>query len=384
MHASSQVRDPSPIPAPRALIVTADIGAGHDLPARQLADALREGDPPVEVVVADGLRAMGRVVHGITRRGAETVLERTPWLFAIQYWLVQTCLPTRRLTGWLGMRLGADALLRLVERTGAAVVISTYPGTTEILGRLRREGRLAVPIVAAITDLAALRYWAHPGVDLHLITHAQSRTEVAAIAGAGADIRHVRGLTRPEYDAPPPRGQARAALGLPATGPVVVVSGGGWGIGDLERATRTVLAIPDATAVCLCGTNTALRARIEAAFAAEARVRAEAFTARMADWLAAADVLVHSTAGLTVLEAEMCGTWAISYGWGVGHIRINNRAYRRFGLAAVAATDAELAAALRAALAAARPRDPGFARLPAAADAIREVMARGASQPPTG
>jgi UDP-N-acetylglucosamine:LPS N-acetylglucosamine transferase len=163
-----------------------------------------------------------------------------------------------------------------------------------------------------------------------------------------------------------------------------VVSGGGWGIGDLERATRTVLAIPDAVAVCLCGTNTGLRARIEAAFAGEARVRVEGFTDRMPDWLAAADVLVHSTAGLTVLEAEMCGTWAISYGWGVGHIRINNRAYRRFGLAAVAATDAELAAALRAALAKQRPRDPGFARLPAAADAVRDVMARGASRPPTG
>jgi processive 1,2-diacylglycerol beta-glucosyltransferase len=380
MRSSSQVRDPSPISARRALIITADIGAGHDLPARLLADALEAGEPPIEVVVADGLREMGRVVHGITRRGAETVLERTPWLFGIQYWLVQTFPPTRRLTGWLGMRLGAEALRRLAQRTGADVVISTYPGTTEILGRLRREGRLGVPVVSTITDLAALRYWAHPGVDLHLMTHEQSRAEVAAIAGAEADIRHVRGLTRPAYDAPPPREQARAALGLPADGPVVAVSGGGWGVGNLERATRTVLAVPGATAVCLCGANTGLRARLEAAFAGEPRVRLEGFTDRMAEWLAAADVLVHSTAGLTVLEAELCGTWAISYGWGVGHIRVNNRAYRRFGLAAVAATDAELAAALRAALAAPRPRDPGRPELPSAADAVREVMERDASR----
>ncbi len=119
-----------------------------------------------------------------------------------------------------------------------------------------------------------------------------------------------------------------------------------------------------------------MRERLARAFAGEPRVRLEGFTARMCEWLAAADVLVHSTAGLTVLEAELCGTWAISYGWGVGHIRLNNRAYRRFGLAAVAADPAELAAALRAALAAPRPRPAGAAELPAAADAVLELVTR--------
>ena len=94
--------------------------------------------------------------------------------------------------------------------------------------------------------------------------------------------------------------------------------------------------------VCLCGSNTKLRARLDA-LATDGRVRTEGFTTRMCEWLAAAAVLVHSTAGLTVLEAELCGTWAISYGWGVGHIRLNNAAYRRFGLADVATTPAELA-----------------------------------------
>src|SRR6476659_3474619 len=129
------------------------------------------------------------------------------------------------------------------------------------------------------------------------------------MAGNDADIRHVRGLSRPEFTQPPERGAARAALGLPAEGPVVVVSGGGWGIGDVDQAARTVLGIPGATAVCLCGGNAGLRARLDAAFADEPRLRTEGFTDRMADWLSAADVLVHSTAGLTVLEAEMCGTW---------------------------------------------------------------------------
>jgi UDP-N-acetylglucosamine:LPS N-acetylglucosamine transferase len=245
-----------------------------------------------------------------------------------------------------------------------------------VLGRLRRAGRVTVPCVSAITDLAGLHWWAHPGLDLHLITHPQSRAEVARIAGPDADIRHVRGFTRPRFEAPPTREAARAALELPPGGPIIALSGGGWGVGDLESATRVGLTLPDAVLVCLCGGNTRLRARLQARFGADPRVRAEGFTSRMCEWLAAADVLVHSTAGLTVLEAELCGTWAISYGWGVGHIRLNNRAYRSFGLAAVARSEPELHEALRAALEGPRARADWYGSLESAADAVLALRPR--------
>jgi UDP-N-acetylglucosamine:LPS N-acetylglucosamine transferase len=99
-------------------------------------------------------------------------------------------------------------------------------------------------------------------------------------------------------------------------------------------------------------------------------VRVEGFTDRMGDWLAAADVLVHSTAGLTVLEAIIRGCAVISYGWGRGHIRANNRAYTRFGLAEVATTRSELAAALGRALRQRPAPDLAYAQLPTAASAV--------------
>jgi UDP-N-acetylglucosamine:LPS N-acetylglucosamine transferase len=106
-------------------------------------------------------------------------------------------------------------------------------------------------------------------------------------------------------------------------------------------------------------------------FAHDAGVRVLGFVDDMATLLAASDVLVHSTAGLTVLEAHMVGCRPISYGWGVGHIRLNNRAFVREGIADVVLSLGALPGAIRAALA--RPRVPhyaDFAKLPSAADVI--------------
>ena len=248
-------------------------------------------------------------------------------------------------------------------------MVSTYPGSTEVLGHLRATGRIDVPVVSAITDLAALRYWAAPGVDLHLITHPESEEEVREIAPA-SEIACVRGLTDERFYEPRDPGEARRELGLPPDGPVVLVSGGGWAVGDLEGAAEEALRLEGSTVVCLCGRNERLRAALADRFAAEPRVVVEGFTERMPDWFAAADLLVHSTAGLTVLEAIMSGCGVVSYGWGLGHVRVNNEAFVRFGLAEVARSRAELAPAMRRALAAKPAPDDSFARLPSAASEI--------------
>ena len=98
------------------------------------------------------------------------------------------------------------------------------------------------------------------------------------------------------------------------------------------------------------------------------------FTEQMNEWLAAADVLVHSTGGLTVLEANMRGCPTISFGWGRGHVRVNNEAFRRFGLAQVARTRGELKSALQRSLAERHAVDLSFAALPSAASLVLALI----------
>jgi processive 1,2-diacylglycerol beta-glucosyltransferase len=364
---------------PRVLILTASVGEGHDAPTGTLSEQLRRERPDVEIVVADGLRHMGRTVRAISESAPRVVFFRGEWLWDAGYAVFARFTPTRRLAQAALTRAGARGLMELVGSTRPDVAVSLYPQTTEVLGRLRAAKTLYVPVVAAITDLSALHYWATPGADVHLITHPESEAEVRRIAGADADVRCVHGFTSERFLEPRAQGDARRALGLPTHGRVGLVSGGGWGVGSVDEAVSTCLRTGSfACVVCLCGRNERLRERLAERYEGDAVVRVEGFTEAMPEWLAAADVLVHSTGGLTILEAQMRGCPAISYGWGRGHIRDHDAAYRRFGLAQVARSPDELRASLARALAGGTVVPFDFASLPSAASAVLSLAERAA------
>lgn len=360
---------------PRVLIVSASVGEGHDLPARELAAGIRAQAPAAHVAIVDGLAEMGPFVTKVIS-GSRYESAWQDRLFDLAYALITHVAPTRGLMGQLSVLLGSRGLMGAINRERPDAIVSTYPGTSEILGRLRRWGRLSIPCASGITDLAALRYWSHPGIDLHLVTHPESVEEVVSIA-PGTRVVPVRGLHSPEFLEPRDRTHARRALGLPTEPKLVVISGGGWAVGDMAGGIEATLGVHGAHAAVLCGRDEQFRARLDARFGATGRVHTLGFIDQMPDLLTAADALVHSTAGLTVLEALICGCPAISYGWGVGHIRANNHAFARLGLAEVAPDRPALEVALRRALEQRpEPLRPAFAALPAAADEVLALASR--------
>lgn len=354
----------------QVLIISADIGEGHDLPARAVAREFKDEDPDAQVSVVNGLPAMGPILTKTLRENSAFMFQYLPWLFDFQYWLFMYFAPTRWLARRLLTALGRRGLMRLICAHDPDLIVSTYPGVTAVLGELRRQGRLNVPCYSSITDLAGLQFWAHPGIDRHFITHPESAAEVEKIAGPGS-VRWAKPPTAPAFLAARSRGDARRSLGLPAQGTVIAVSGGGWGVGDLAGATRAALdGFEDATVLCLCGRNDKLRKKVTARFAGEPRLRVMGFTDRMGDVLAAADVLVHSSAGLTVLEAIIRGCPVVSYGFGVGHVRASNAALERFKLAQVAHKARDIEPAISRALEQRPEPDSSFARRPPTAALI--------------
>jgi UDP-N-acetylglucosamine:LPS N-acetylglucosamine transferase len=326
----------------RVLILSADVGEGHAAAARALAEQLRGAPTPSEVTVIDGLAAMGHVLRPVVEDGYRVQLRFFPWTYTIVYWLLEHVLPIRALTKRLLCIFGSRPLAREIARHEPDVVVSTYPAVTVVLARLRRRGSVRATTMATITDLTGLFFWAQPGIDMHLVMYGESMRSVERIAGPGS-VELVRPLISAEFLQPRSPTESRRALGLPEDGRMVVVSGGGWGVGDVAGAVREFTTVKEVTSiVCLAGRNDPLAGRLRSTFADEPRVHVYGFTDRMPELLAAADVLVHSTGGVTCLEARAAGTPVVSYGLPVGHARLNTRAMADLDLVRLANDTREL------------------------------------------
>jgi UDP-N-acetylglucosamine:LPS N-acetylglucosamine transferase len=336
--------------APRVLILSADVGEGHAAAARALARQIEESPERAEVIVIDGLAAMGRVLHYVVEDGYRVQLRLIPWTYTAVYWLLKHVAPVRSFTSGLLWLFGSRRLARTIASYDPDAVVSTYPAVTVVLARLRRMGKVGCRTLATITDLTGLFFWAQRGIDMHMVMYGESLRPVERIAGPGS-ARLVRPLIAAEFLEPTCPLSARRALGLPEHGRIVAVSGGGWGVGDIGGAVREFIRVPELSAiVCLVGRNEQLATRLRRTFADEPRVHVYGFTDRMPELLAAADVLVHSTGGVTCLEARAAGTPVVSYGLPVGHARVNTRAMAALDLLRLANNSRELREQVRASL----------------------------------
>jgi UDP-N-acetylglucosamine:LPS N-acetylglucosamine transferase len=339
--------------ARRVVVLTADVGEGHVAAARVLTAQLQVASPTTEVVTVDALEALGPVLRLVLRDAYRVQLHRAPLLFGFLFSAFLRIRLLRGLGRFCLAALGARRLQRMLGELKPDVIVSTYPAATSVLGSLVRRGRLRIPTCATITDLGGVQFWAHRRIDLHLVMHPSMVSVVEREAGAGA-ARAVAPLVAAAFTAAPERDAARDALGLPQSGRVVVVSGGGWGVGKLAEATTVAARLPDTTVVCLSGRNTRLHDTLTSKFAQLDHVRVLGFTDKMPELLAGADALVHTTGGVTCLEALAVGCPIVTFGPPAGHAPTLARAMAKLELAPYARNRNQLAAALTAAM---RPRE---------------------------
>lgn len=332
----------------RVLILTAEVGEGHLAAGRALEEGLLD-HPGVEVITLDGLGFLGRLAPRIIRDGYRRQLSAAPWTYNPMYRAWRSVKPLREVGRWVLYRAGRRRLHELEARLRPAVVVSTHPALTAALGGMRRRGELEATLCATIVDLAGDPLWVDRGVDRHLVMHPVQIPWVERHTGRRTAVA-VLPLVAARFHAPRRPAIARAALGLPAQGSVVLVSGGGWGVGSLAEATEAACAVGAGTVIVLSGRNDRAAAALHARFDGDPRVRILGFVDHVDELMRAADVIVHGTGGMTSLEAIACGCPLIAFGTRLAHVREHDRTLARLGLCRVADDHHGLEAALTSAL----------------------------------
>lgn len=306
-------------PPPRPLSVAfcgAAVGCGHGRAALAVRDALRvRGHSGTELFV-DALDHADRWFASVYRDGYLRAIRHAPRLMGMVY--DRTDVPRHAGRGLVSMmdRLQDRVLRRFRNHPGlhaADAVVSTHFLTTALLGRMRREGTLAVPLVTVVTDEHPHAVWLHRGSDATCVASPAARH--AAIAG-GLDPARVAVTGIPVDPRLDRIGAAAGLAGHRGDGSArVLVTGGGFGIGDIESTVAAILGrVRSVRVTVVCGRNAALERRMRSVEASRAAVdgRGNAlevvgYTKEMHRYLGDADLLVGKPGGLTTAEAKAIG-----------------------------------------------------------------------------
>jgi UDP-N-acetylglucosamine:LPS N-acetylglucosamine transferase len=320
---------------PRAVIVSASVGAGHDAVAKELECRLAEAGLTVDRY--DFLDLLpgpsGRIFVGTYH----AMLERAPWTWKLLY----GGLDNQRMMNGQAMLFSwlAGRAMRRALPDDTQIVVSTYPLASQVLGRMRRRGKITQRVHTYLTDFSVHRLWASPDVDSHLAVHTIPAEQAEQVACR--DVHVVSPLVDRRFTpvTKASRSAARQRWGLPHDGKIALLVGGSWGAGELEHTVADVEAADSRlTCVVVCGRNEVLRERLLAA-----GVTALGWVDDMPSLMHAADVLVQNAGGITVLEAVASGVPVVTYRSIPGHGLTNAAALDQAGVAPWARTHAELA-----------------------------------------
>jgi UDP-N-acetylglucosamine:LPS N-acetylglucosamine transferase len=333
----------------RLLVVSADMGGGHESTAAALEDAATGIWPGVEIARLDTLDVMGPGVGRLFRRIYIDNVEHTPWLYEFFYaqlwrhrWFAES---SKRFTGsWSGRRLRVA-----IDRVDPDVIISTYPLGSAGLAWLRRHRGLRRPMAAYVSDIAPHPFWVHRDLDVTFVVH-----EAALALARACEPTAVLDVTalpaRPEF-VPGSRHPAREGLGLAPEALVVLVSCGAYAFGDVTRTVSALLAASDRVqVVAACGRNASMRERLEALGMSTDRLRVLGWTGQMAGYVQAADVVLSNAGGAIALETLACGRALLMHRPIAAHGRANADLVTTSGLAQLCEDEEQLIAWVRATL----------------------------------
>jgi len=297
--------------APEVFLLTVDAGGGHRAAANALLAARDEKDCPWRFRVANLQEVLAPLdvvkrTTGLSLEEGYNVILRRRWTL-----LLGPLLRLLHLAIAMRRRSLVAAFARHLSANPPALVLSVVPNFNGVVRDAVRMACPGVPMLVLLTDLADLPpgFWIEPGLDLVIVATDRAQAQARAIGLAEDRIARVSGMVlHPRFHRaaePGLRDRIRQELGMGQGAFATLLLFGGKGSPEMVPLAQALLArLPAGQVMALCGDNPRLLAQI-GPLAAEAggRLHAFGFTNRVADYMAAADLLVTKPGPGSLAEA---------------------------------------------------------------------------------
>lgn len=294
--------------APRVLVLSAAVGAGHLRAAEAVHTALQIMVPTATVRNLDVLELTNAAFRRVYGKAYLDLVNKAPHVLGYFYDLLDQPSRSRRNHGdkirLLVEQLNLQPFIQFLKEEPWDLLINTHFLPAEIIAALRQQGKLDTPQVTVTTDFETHRLWVNEPCERYF-----TATEEGALYlqswGVPIERTAATGIPiHPVFSEPRDRAATLAAHGLANDRPVVLQLAGGFGVGPIERLYRALLEVePALQVVVVAGRNAKVKEQLEAVAVPERhRARVLGFTTQIDELMAVADLVMTKPGGLTTSE----------------------------------------------------------------------------------
>ncbi len=290
----------------KVLILTCSTGEGHNSAARAIETTLLNMGVACELKdpVSFQSERMKRLVSSLYN----DTIRKAPAVFGAVYKIgdlySSTKLPSP--VYWANAHY-SNALKRYILENGFDAVICTHLYGMEAMTAIRRNSDFKIPCYGVLTDYVVIPFLEETDLTGFFVPNQEAKQYLVSkripsekITVSGIPVNDV---FRQHID----KNDARAELGIPTGKKVFLVMTGGIGCENMESLCESLLCAlgTEDLMIVLTGKNEELKTRLDKKYASNLSVQTVSFTKKVANYMAAADVLLSKPGGLSSTEAAV-------------------------------------------------------------------------------
>lgn len=289
----------------RVLILSASVGNGHTIAAESLKKAFEIKKLASEIRHEDVLNFTNPLFRRLYGKSYIDLVNNMPEVLGWMYDQLDEPWKNEKRRLFFD-KLNTQPFVKMVREYAPDCIVCTHFLPAEIVSDLKAKQKLVCPQAIVVTDFDMHALWLCRNYEHYFVALDETRAYLETL-GFSSEKISVSGIPiDPVFSESKPKLAMRQKYGLDAKMPVVILSLGGFGVGNIDTLLDSLRSITRPVQIlAMCGRNEELKKRLEsiAATDSESRIIPVGYTKEMDEYMSASDLIVGKPGGLTTCEA---------------------------------------------------------------------------------
>lgn len=329
------------------VILTASFGTGHIAVAKVIKAQLLKSSPNLNVEIVDIYKLLHPRVYKAIYRSYSLLAKYLPYLYNQYYYGKEKIGYLKKLDTL--SKVGIVEFKRFIKEKNPMLIISTFPSCTGYVAQYKRKYNKQLPLFTCITDVVSNNEWLYEENDHYFV--ADRSLKVGLIEkGIADDSISVTGIPiRSRFIMKYNKDYYKRHLGYSHEDKIVLLMGGGLGLLPKDdNFYKWLVNQEHVQVVALTSSNERLYNQLKSIKASNFRVYG--YCEKVSEYMAAADVLIGKSGGITLYEAIASSLPIIVYKPKLGQEIENCRFIIQKGIGYIANNEEDLKYTLKVAL----------------------------------